>query len=106
MTIDAIVSQIEDAKEVANGPMEFTIEPGRGELGQCLTLYAHDEYEASSVLAGRSRRMFVAMVSRTDAGRDLLLAACRKAGVDAWECGGTTYRHDPMHDIPDAPDLA
>ena len=44
-----------------NGQLSFTVEPGRGETyaNAELTVYSHDEYEESSVLYGRERRIWI-----------------------------------------------
>jgi len=44
-----------------HGKLTFTVEPGRGETyaNAELTVYAHDDYERTSVLAGRERRMWI-----------------------------------------------
>jgi hypothetical protein len=44
-----------------NGKLTFTVEYGRGETyaNNELTVYAHDDYEKSSVLYGRERRMWI-----------------------------------------------
>lgn len=45
-----------------NGRLFFTVEYGRGETyaNSDMTIYAHDDYERSSVLYGRERRMWIA----------------------------------------------
>jgi len=71
----------------------FTIEPCQGETyarEDLSALYAHYEYERSSVLAGREARVFVTSFPNADA--DAVAAILSAAGleVETWE--GTSHR--------------
>jgi hypothetical protein len=59
--LEAVRDRMTTHNKKKHGPLSFTVEPGRGETyaNSELTVYAHDEYEESSVLAGRERRMWI-----------------------------------------------
>jgi hypothetical protein len=65
MINEQIVEQIQDRvachNKRRNGKLTFTVEPGRGEtyVTSDLTVYAHDDYDESSVLSGQERRMWI-----------------------------------------------
>lgn len=60
-----------------NGKLTFTVEYGRGETyaNRNVTVYSHDDYERSSVLAGRERRMWIGTFANEQEARDTMEAA-------------------------------
>jgi hypothetical protein len=74
----------------------FSLESGRGETyrNENPTLYAHSEYERSSVLAGRPQRVFVAQWKDEQSARSDIAEAkktFKKFRVDDMLSGGTTH---------------
>ena len=76
-----------------------TIEMGRGETysNDQFTVYEHGVYPRGSVLAGRDSRKWMDDFPTLEEAK----AAYPKAEV----CCGTTFRHDPMLDLPCEDDL-
>lgn len=78
-----------------HGQLSFTVEYGRGETyaNREITVYSHDEYEESSVLAGRDRRMWIDTMDR-DATEQDARDTIKAAGADKitdFMLGGSTY---------------
>ena len=75
----------------------FTLETGRGETYRHArpVLYAHSEYEESSVLAGQPRRLFVEQWETWNEARAALAEVRKKDRTfkfdDFGDGGGTTY---------------
>jgi len=83
-----------------NGRLTFSVEYGRGETyaNDEITIYAHDKYERSSVLAGRERRMWIASFEGTEQdARETIDAAGATKSTDFMLGGGTT--HVPIDQI-------
>lgn len=59
--LERIVERIADHNKKRHGKLRLSVEYGRGETyrGQDVTVYSLDNYERSSVLYGRERRMWV-----------------------------------------------
>lgn len=98
------IERIQDKLSRRNGIVNWTIEVGRGETysSQDWTIYAHDEYESSSVLAGRERRSFIWSFDADrypgESGKEAAIQACKDAGV--WKytsVSGST--HVPIEQI-------
>jgi len=78
-----------------NGKLTFTVEYGRGETyaNRELTVYAHDDYERSSVLAGRERRMWIGALQRDLTEQDAhdTIGAAGATKVTTFMLGGSTH---------------
>ncbi len=91
-----LLDRIRDIRSTIRPRPTFTLEMGRGETYRHArpVLYVHSEYEASSVLAGQPRRLFVEQGDTWDEAR-AALAEVRKADrtfrFDDLGEGGTTY---------------
>ena len=78
-----------------NGRLFFTVEYGRGETysNRNITVYAHDDYERSSVLYGRERRMWVGSfeegATEQDARETMDAAGVMK--LTDFNLGGSSY---------------
>lgn len=104
--IASIESEIKEAVATKNGRLDFTVEHGRGETYATpnWTVYAHDSYPRHSVLYGRRRRRWVgALEDSSPEGLAALEAVLKRCKVK-FSVSGCTFRHDPMHDIPDTAD--
>lgn len=94
--LERIQDRITTHNRKKNGPLSFTVEYGRGETysNQNITIYAHDKYERSSVLAGRERRMHIGSFGQGHTeqdARDTIEAAGAGKITDFLLEGGTTY---------------
>src|SRR5947209_6098244 len=91
-----LLDRINDIRSTVRPRPTFTLERGRGETYSHArpVLYAHSEYEASSVLAGQPRRLWVAQWDTWAEARAVLAEVCRADRSfrygDLGE-GGTTY---------------
>lgn len=88
---------INDIRSTVRPRPTFTLERGRGETYRHNrpVLYAHSTYDSSSVLAGQTRRLWVAQWDTWDEAR-AALAEVRRADRsfrydDFGEGGGTTH---------------
>jgi len=83
-----------------NGQLSFTVEPGRGETyaNNEFTVYSHDEYEESSVLYGRERRIWIGSFGREGTEQDAhdTIKAAGATKITQF-CGGST--HVPIEQI-------
>src|SRR3990167_3016180 len=75
----------------------FTLEMGQGETyrNNNATLYGHSTYERSSVLAGRTQRVFIAQWQDWHEARSDLV----KAGIKYEDMGGGGTSHIPIDQI-------
>lgn len=82
------------AKNIAPSD-DLTIEHGRGATysNTKFTVYRHSVFPRSSVLAGRARREWVDDFDT--------LEEARTKFPQARVLTGSTFREDPMHDLPD-----
>ncbi len=92
-----LLQRIHDIRSTVRPRPTFSLEPGRGETYRHSrpVLYAHSNYERSSVLAGQPRRLWVEQWDTWDEAR-AALAEVRKQDrtfkfVDHGEGGGTSY---------------
>lgn len=100
--LERIQDRIATHNRKKNGRLSFTVEYGHGETysNQDITVYAHDEYEQSSVLAGRERRMWIGSFDQgctEQDARDTIKAAEAEKITDFLLEGGTT--HIPVDQI-------
>jgi len=92
-----LLERIHDIHSTVRPKPTFTLERGRGETYRHArpVLYAHSEYEASSVLAGQPRRLWVAQWETWQEARAALAEVRKKDRTfkfdDHGEAGGTTY---------------
>ena len=105
--ITQAVERIKNQLQARNGRINWTIERGKGETyaSRDWTIYSHDSYPRSSVLAGRERRTFiwsfdVQCDEQDEPAKQAAIKACKDAGV--WKYtdvldGGTT--HIPVDQI-------
>lgn len=101
--LERVRDRIECHNKKKNGKLTFTVEYGRGETyaNRDVTVYAHDDYEKSSVLYGRERRMWICSfghepTAEQDA-RDTMEAAGAAKMTSFMLGGGTT--HVPVSQI-------
>ena len=82
--LERLIENIENRK---GRGVTFTIERSRGATydSEDFSIYAHDRYPRSSVLAGRDRRCWIG----SSDSKDELLEACNRAGVNASVSGST-----------------
>jgi len=90
----AVQDRVASHNSKRHGPLTFTVEHGRGETyaNRELTVYAHDDYEESSVLAGRERRMWIGTFGDEPQARQDAEDTMRNAGaarITLW--GGSSY---------------
>lgn len=97
-TLAQIQGRIATHNKRRNGQLHFSVEYGNGETyrNNNITIYAHDEYEESSVLAGRSRRMWIGTFSDEQEAKDTIEAAGITKKTD-FMLGGST--HIPISQI-------
>jgi hypothetical protein len=92
-----LLDRINDIRSTVRPRPTFTLEMGRGETYRHAkpVLYAHSEYEESSVLAGQPRRLWVAQWDTWDEARAALAEFRRRDRSfkfeDYGEGGGTTH---------------
>ena len=91
-----LLDRIEDIRRTVRPRPTFTLERGRGETYSHArpVLYAHGEYDESSVLAGQPRRLWVAQWDTWEEARAALAGvrwADRSFRYDDLGEGGTTY---------------
>ena len=90
---DDTYARMDECVANGNGKVDFTIEQQRGETyndPDTWALYAHDEYESSSVLAGQSRRCFIDEIG-TEAEADAFLKGAPDGRFALDKIGGTTH---------------
>jgi hypothetical protein len=94
MSVEKLVERIKESHARlladASGKLHYTVEFGKGEtyVSEFLTLYAHDKYPRSSVMAGRSRRSFIEDFEDEAEARKVVKAAGIEAITD-FDCGST-----------------
>jgi hypothetical protein len=92
-----LLDRIKDIRSTVRPKPTFTLETGRGETYRHArpVLYAHSEYEESSVLAGQPRRLFVEQWETWHAARAALAEVRKKDRSfkfdDYGEGGGSSY---------------
>ena len=94
--LEKIKDRIARHNKKKNGRLSFTVEHGRGETyaTRDITVYAHDDYERSSVLYGRERRMWIGSLDRNGTeqdARDTIKAAKAEKITHFMLEGGTTH---------------
>ena len=100
--LERVKDRIASHDQRKHGKLTFTVEFGRGETyaNRELTVYSHDDYERSSVLYGRERRMWIDSFDRgateQDAHETIAAAGATKITHFMLE-GGTT--HVPIDQI-------
>ena len=96
MINDNLCEQVRDRIATHNkrehGPLSFTVEFGRGETyaNREITVYSHDDYEDSSVLAGRERRIWIGSLGRDGTEQDAreTIAAAGATKITQFILGG------------------
>jgi hypothetical protein len=95
LLLERVRDRIATHNKKKNGRLTFTVEYGRGETyanGQ-ITVYSHDDYERSSVLSGRERRMFIGSLNRDATEQDAhdTIEAAGASKITTFMLGGSTY---------------
>jgi len=93
--LERVRDRIATHNKKKNGKLTFTVEYGRGETyanGE-ITVYAHDDYERSSVLYGRERRMWIGSFGREGTEQDAhdTIEAAGASKTTTFMLGGSTH---------------